>query len=278
MRAMLDRSGMSVDNYDATLMGWADQVETRGGPRDITLGAQDLKYSLVGEAARTRLEAMGWRFDGDSLYVDPIDFDPCFANGTLIATPHGPVRIDDLVVGDLVVTLDAGPQRVLWIGERAIPTEAQRANPKRCPIRIPAGAFGPGQPERDLIVSRQHRILINTDLVQQLTGVEDILIAAHKLVGLNGIEQLGPQSDLSYHHILLEQHHILMANGLPAESLLLGAQAIKSMPEADLEELRAIFPDVLHKDFKYASARMTNLTGRTLKLLLEPLRTPSAAA
>jgi Ca2+-binding RTX toxin-like protein len=40
---------------------------------------------------------------------------PCFTTGTMIRTPHGDVRIEELAIGDLVCTLDNGPQPLRWI-------------------------------------------------------------------------------------------------------------------------------------------------------------------
>ena len=39
----------------------------------------------------------------------------CFAEGTLISTPRGPVPVEELGSGDMVITRDAGPQRILRV-------------------------------------------------------------------------------------------------------------------------------------------------------------------
>ncbi|MEZ5716615.1 MAG: Hint domain-containing protein [Paracoccaceae bacterium] len=73
----------------------------------------------------------------------------CFARGTLIETPAGPQAIETLKAGDLVNTLDAGPQTIRWIGGHSSAAIGPNA-----PIRIKAGTLGN---VRDLWVSQNHR-------------------------------------------------------------------------------------------------------------------------
>jgi hypothetical protein len=55
---MLERSALSVANYDATLNGWgaADQVRKP----DVTLDAGSLQFSRSSSAARVRLGESNW--------------------------------------------------------------------------------------------------------------------------------------------------------------------------------------------------------------------------
>lgn len=63
MSEMLNSSGLSTANYDATLMGWAAGQTI---PAGITLGAQGLSY-CAGDAARQALiKNHGWTITGDS--------------------------------------------------------------------------------------------------------------------------------------------------------------------------------------------------------------------
>ncbi len=50
---------------------------------------------------------------------------PCFVAGTLIRTPDGDVPIESLRPGDLVLTLDDGPQPLRWVGSRVVPRRAR---------------------------------------------------------------------------------------------------------------------------------------------------------
>ncbi|MEM8871675.1 MAG: Hint domain-containing protein, partial [Pseudomonadota bacterium] len=86
----------------------------------------------------------------------PIDFSdvgiPCLTRGTLIDTTRGAVAVEELEAGDMVITRDAGPQPVRWVGSRTVDGAGRYA-----PVRIAAGALGNA---RDLLVSPNHRMVV----------------------------------------------------------------------------------------------------------------------
>jgi T5SS/PEP-CTERM-associated repeat protein len=133
----------------------------------------------------------------------------CFAAGTRIATPGGEVPVEQLRVGQPVVTVLGGrPQPILWIGHRRIDCR-RHPNPAAVwPVRIREGAFGPGLPVRDLFVSPDHALLI-----------DDVLIPAKYLLNGGSVAQ-APVDSVSYHHIELASHDVVLAEGLPAETYL----------------------------------------------------------
>jgi hypothetical protein len=139
---------------------------------------------------------------------------PCFAAGTRIATERGEVAVEALSVGDTVrVLLCGGPQgsgisEVIWVGRREVDC-ARHPHPRKVwPVRIAAGAFGPNRPHTDLFLSPDHAIYI-----------EDVLIPIKHLINGSTIVQV-PVRHVTYHHIELAQHDVLLAEGLPAESFL----------------------------------------------------------
>jgi hypothetical protein len=134
---------------------------------------------------------------------------PCFAAGTRIATEHGEVAVEDLVVGDKVrVLLGSEPAPIIWIGRRTVNC-ARHPNPARVwPVRVRAGAFGPGRPHRDLWLSPDHAVYFN-----------EVLIPVRRLLTGNSIAQVQVDS-VTYYHIELPEHDVLLADGLPAESYL----------------------------------------------------------
>jgi len=131
---------------------------------------------------------------------------PCFCAGTRIATPTGEVPVEDLAIGDLIRTLHAGGQRIKWIGRRAY-AGAFATHRAVLPIRIAAGALGPGIPARDLFVSPGHAIFCAGGLVP-----------ASRLVNGQSITQCAPGEDISYFHIELAAHQVVFAESCPVES------------------------------------------------------------
>jgi hypothetical protein len=152
----------------------------------------------------------------------------CFAEGVEIATPGGPVPVERLSLGDLVATWEGSPQPVRWLGRLAYSAADLAANPKRCPIRIPAGALGHKQPVRDLHVSRQHRMLIEGKKAMRRYGCAQKLLPAKDLIGWRGIE-LCPPRPVTYWHVALDPYAMLIANGTPAESFWPGPEALKTL-------------------------------------------------
>ena len=165
----------------------------------------------------------------------------CFAAGTRIATPGGGVLVEDLSVGDRVTTLDHGPQTILWIGRRR--TVFGHGDHRHRPVRIAAGAMGRGLPEADLRVSPQHRILVpGPEGRRFLAGA---LAKAKGLCGRRGIAQETDGGSVDYIQILLARHEIVLANGLPAETFLPRAFALRSLGADDRDVLAALLPGIL---------------------------------
>ncbi|WP_170336993.1 Hint domain-containing protein [Ruegeria arenilitoris] len=167
----------------------------------------------------------------------------CFTAGTLINARDGPCLIENLRVGDLVVTEDHGLQPIRWIEGRQMSAEHLRANPAMRPVRIAAGSLGPGLPKRDLLVSQQHRVLVRGPKVELLFGASEALVAAKHLCSWPGISVDTSDKPVEYMHILLDRHEILMAESAPAESLFLGEEALHTLSSDGLQELAEIFPD-----------------------------------
>jgi len=169
----------------------------------------------------------------------------CFATGTLIETGNGPRPVHLLRAGDMVRTRDHGMQPLRWLGGRRLSAADLAANFRLNPIRIAAGSLGPGMPARDLTVSPQHRILVRSAIAERMTGSAEVLIAAVHLVGHPGIGQVRAPDGIGYWHLMFDRHEIVFAEGAEAESLYLGPMAVAAMTDDALEELRALFPDLV---------------------------------
>lgn len=166
---------------------------------------------------------------------------PCFVQGTLILTADGPRPIETLRAGDLVATLDAGWQPILWLGYRQADLDLR---PQDAPIRIAAGALGAGAPARDLRVSPQHRMLVRSPVAVRLVGASETLVAARHLLGPAGIEVQRPDGPVIYWHLLLARHHVISAEGAWTESLYPGPMAMLGFTPCQRAQIRAALPDL----------------------------------
>ncbi len=199
----------------------------------------------------------------------------CFAAGTRIDTAQGPRPVESLRADDRIRTLDGGLLPLRWIGRQDVDGTTLRANAKLRPIRIAAGALGPGMPQRDLLVSRQHRMLVSGPVAKQTFGSEEALVPAIKLVGLSGISLDRTLGAVTYFHLLLDAHHIVFAEGAPSESLLPHAQALALLPEDARNEVAAILAGQPGRDgtaAAYAPARLIAQGSRRLRQFRERVR------
>lgn len=171
---------------------------------------------------------------------------PCFTPGTVIATAQGPRRVEDIRAGDLVLTKDAGFQPVRWAGKTDLTAQDLQAAPNLRPVHIPANAFGPGMPVRDMYVSPMHRIGIVSAQVELYFGTYEVLVPASHLVGSRGITQRLPQTDngIGYVHFAFDHHHLVQSDGIWTESFQPAAQVVSNMERAVRAELETLFPGV----------------------------------
>lgn len=181
------------------------------------------------------------------ILIDNVVFDvPCFCRGTLIKTLNGTVAIEDIKVGDLVLTRDHEFQPVRWVGSTHLSKSNLETTPKLKPVRIRAGSLGQNSPEVDLLVSPQHRVLVRSKIAQRMFGTPEILVAAKHLCEIDGIEISEDAADVCYHHLMFDQHEVIFSNGAETESLYAGEQALKSIGLAAREEIFALFPELKH--------------------------------
>lgn len=169
---------------------------------------------------------------------------PCFVAGTWIVTQRGEVKVENLAVGDLIWTVDHGMQPIRWAGKRFMSPRQLETNPGLLPIRIRAGALGDEYPEHDLIVSPQHRVLVRSKIAQRMFGCPELLVAAKQLLEVDGIDIVESPEGLTYYHLLLDRHELIIANGALTETLYTGPQALNGVGVAARHEIYAIFPEL----------------------------------
>ncbi|MEM6728262.1 MAG: Hint domain-containing protein [Pseudomonadota bacterium] len=170
----------------------------------------------------------------DTAFVS-LDTIPCFVAGTLILTPQGEKRIEELRVGDLVLTHDSGTQPIRWIGARTM-----RAEGKFAPVLIEPGALGD---HRRLLVSPQHRVLIRDTLSELFFGEPEVLVSAKHLINGRTIRPM-EGGFVTYIHMLFDAHEVVFSEGLATESFLPGPQTNDCFEAAVLDEICEIFPEL----------------------------------
>ncbi len=181
---------------------------------------------------------------------------PCFTPGTLIATPEGERRVEDLAVGDRIITRDNGIQSIRWLGKRSLATADLKAAEHLQPILIREGALGNGLPERDMMVSPNHRVLVANDKTALYFEDREVLVAAKHLTGLAGVDAV-ETSSVTYIHFMFDQHEVVLSDGAWTESFQPGDQSLRGLDNAQRNEVYEIFPELKNEQGReaYSSAR-----------------------
>lgn len=191
-------------------------------------------------------------------FTDIEDIIVCFTPGTWVDTPKGLTRVEDLRPGDAVQTRDNGMQRIVWSGQRSLGTADLRRNQKLNPILICKDALGKDAPNRDMMVSPNHRVLLVDAMADMMFGEPEILIAAKFLTDLPGVSQTQPIAT-NYIHFMFEQHEVVRGDGLWSESFQPGDYSLRGIDEDSRAELLDLFPELGTKPglASYAAARLS---------------------
>ena len=191
----------------------------------------------------------------------------CFTPGTLITTPQGRLPVETLRPGDQVQTKDNGAQQIMWIGSRRMSGARLYAMPHLRPIRIRSGALGVDVPDGDLIVSPQHRLLIRGPAAQALFNTAEVLVTAQDLLDDHTACIDLALREVTYIHLLLEQHHILWANGVETESFHPANTALDMLDEAQRRQLLALRPELAEDPQCYGDYARRNLSASEAAIL-----------
>ena len=192
---------------------------------------------------------------------------PCLTTGTLVAGSLGERPVEAFAVGDRVLTIEHGLRKIIWIGCRRYAPSDLEETPSLRPVRILKGALGNGLPKRDLLVSRQHRMLVRSKIAERMFGRSEVLVSAVKLTALPGIYVDEAVDCIEYYHFLFEQHELIYAEGAPTESLYTGPEALKALSDDARDEILTIFPEMAKLDYSSVPARHIPL-GRLQKKLV----------
>ena len=155
---------------------------------------------------------------------------PCFAAGTRIRGPEGERPVELLRPGDRVLTVTGRLAPVRWVGWVSIDLARHPAPQHAAPVRILADAIAPGVPQRDLCVSPDHALWLDGRLVPARLLCNGATIFSEQT-----------RATISYVHVELDRHDILLAEGMAAESYLDTGNRALFAGEAGV---RALYPDL----------------------------------
>lgn len=165
---------------------------------------------------------------------------PCFCQGTAVMTSDGKQPVDWIRPGDRILTRDHGFQPVLWTDRTVIRASWLADTPTLRPIRIAKGSAGNDMPERDLMLSPEHRILLKSPQIELLLGCDEVFAPVKALTNDGEVTQTLPDHDISYYHILFAQHEIVLAEGLWVESFFPGKMALAALSEGKRRRVHKI--------------------------------------
>lgn len=189
-------------------------------------------------------------------------FITCFAATTRVLTPDGEAEIATLRVGDRVWTKTDGNQTVRWIGSTKVNAEGVFA-----PVFIPKGVFGA---TRDLVVSQEHRLLLQSWDADLLFGTNDVLVAAKHLCGLHGIH-IRTGGTVEYIHLMFDRHQIVQSDGALSESFFISQHSLSGLEQGQRQELLTLFPSLAHVTEDFGAAAAPLLKRHEAALLVDRL-------
>ena len=216
-----DGGGNPVTAWDVTVSddGFGNALLTFPGGESLTLvGVAPATVSSV-----PQLHAMGI---------------PCILAGQRVATPRGPVPVEELGPGDLVLTREGGALPVLWAGARRVSGAQMRADPRLMPVEIKAGRLGNARPVR---LSALHAVFVPE-------GAQGALVRAGHLAGSGwgGARRKAGlarhKKGVSYHHLLLPRHALISVEGLWVESFWPGKQGLAALDLTQRQQMIRALP------------------------------------
>ena len=196
---------------------------TPPGPIDGGIGVLDLGTAgsvRIAVAPGVDPAAVSFAIAADGTGGSSVAMVPCFVAGTRLMAPSGEVLVEAIRAGDQVLTGGGAWRRVRWVGRAHHSAEALRTDPQLRPVRIAAGALGPAAgvplPRRPLHLSPQHAVLMPT-------RHGEILVPAVALVDGAAVTRCPPGEGVTYVHIELDSHDVVVTEGALTETYLAGS-------------------------------------------------------
>ena len=180
---------------------------------------------------------------GTARFVNIENVVPCFTPGTAIATARGERLVEELRVGDRIITRDNGFQEIRWIGAKTLGAADLAHSAHLRPILIRRGALGDNLPERDMLVSPNHRLLVSNEKTALYFEEPEVLAAAKHLIGASGIQEAGV-GGTTYLHFMFDRHEVVLSNGCWTESFQPGDYTLRGIGNAQRAEIMELFPEL----------------------------------
>jgi hypothetical protein len=167
----------------------------------------------------------------------------------------------------MVLTNEAGAQPLSWVASRTV--EASGIN---CPVRILEGHFGA---TRDIVVSPNHRILIQHPCLEMFFGEPSVLVWAKNLTRGPGAEWDTGFDKITYVHVLFDQHYTLRTSGLCSESYHPGPETLTSADRFTKAHLHRTFPALSADPMAYGPSAYMTLKSREISPILQAIHAGS---
>lgn len=176
-------------------------------------------------------------------YAKQIKTVPCFTPGTMIATPAGLRAVEGLVVGDRILTRDNGIREITWLSHKPVSQAQMTASPEIRPVLFKAGCLGKGLPDRNMLASPQHRMLVVSDRAKQIFRQKEVFIPAKHMTQMPGVDVVQVPGT-TYIHFMFDRHEVVLANGAWTESFQPNDYSLKAVDKDQRAELLALFPEL----------------------------------
>jgi len=201
--SILIEAGDSVEFVGLNPTGWSFLGNLLTFP-DATGGSESDHLTLEPDTHVT-VQSDGL---GDALLLGEAGAASCFAEGARLATREGDVPVERLTAGMDMRLATGGFAPVVWLGHRNVDCRRHPAPARVWPVRVRAHAFGQDHPARDLLLSPDHALWL-----------DGALVPASRLLDGRWLVQ-EPVDRVTYWHVELPRHAVLLAEGLPCESFL----------------------------------------------------------
>ena len=210
-------------------------------------------FSLLSERISRNYEVSGLLADGSNFVnqfrapaIPLLDSAfSAFAHGALLATPYGPVAIEDLLPGDRLNTSSGEPADVVWIGSTTFTPAPQM--PRTRLVRIMADTFGPGRPGSFVTIGPGARILQTPPHLRGIATGGALLTPATEFVDNINVIEVTPPTPIRLFHKCLTRHAAVDLGGIQMETFHPGKSLMRGVTRSQRDFFLSMFPRISHQ-------------------------------